>query len=462
MPAAVAPRGTVELVLPTLHPGQREVRRQARRFNVLACGRRWGKNVFGESRVVVTTVKHAAPVGWFAPTYKQLLPTWRELVDHLAPITKQKSEQEHRLETYNGGVLECWSLDEPNTARGRRYARVIVDEAAHVRDLERAWQAVIRPTLTDFEGDAWFNSTPSGLNYFHDLYRRGQDPRFPTWASWQRPTRENPHISRQELEDARLDTPERVYAQEYLAEFLEDAGAVFRHVKDCATATLLDGPELGRAYVMGVDLARRVDFTVVTVMDAATKDVVAIDRFNQVDWRIQYQRIATLADRFDVAGLVVDQTGVGDPPVQELRARLDCPVVGYQMSAMSKTSLIESLALAFEQERVGIPDDPVLLGELLAYSVERLPSGTLRYSAPEGKHDDMAVSLALAWWAAARPMDAMQSVGYGFAPQGRTLAADDDADDFDDGDLYAELGIDPDSRVATAGVAGLFRGAWRG
>jgi hypothetical protein len=44
-----------------------------------------------------------------------------------------------------------------------------------------------------------------------------------------------------------------------------------------------------------------------------------------------------------------------------------------------------------------------LIAELLAFEAERLPSGLLRYGAPQGYHDDCVMSLALAWQAVAQP-----------------------------------------------------------
>lgn len=41
----------------------------------------------------------------------------------------------------------------------------------------------------------------------------------------------------------------------------------------------------------------------------------------------------------------------------------------------------------------------MLVGELVAYQAERLPSGLLRYGAPSGQHDDTVMALAVAWTA---------------------------------------------------------------
>ena len=70
------------------------------------------------------------------------------------------------IELPNGGLVEVWTLENEDAGRGRKYKRAIVDEAAMVAKLKSSWEESIRPTLTDMEGDAWFLSTPKGLNYF--------------------------------------------------------------------------------------------------------------------------------------------------------------------------------------------------------------------------------------------------------------------------------------------------------
>ena len=76
-------------------------------------------------------------------------------------------------------------------------------------------------------------------------------------------------------------------------------------------------------------------------------------------------------------------------------------VVGIQFTNAAKANMVESLALAFEQGSIKILNDPVLIGELQGYEMERLPSGMTRYGAPAGLHDDTVMSLALAWSAVA-------------------------------------------------------------
>jgi predicted phage terminase large subunit-like protein len=208
------------------HSAQQQIKSQARRYNVVDCGRQWGKTTMGIN-LAVEPALHGYPVGWFNPTYKLLSDAWRELKKVLLPVTRRISETEHRLELVTGGVIECWTLEDVSAGRGRRYKRAIFDEAAMSRNLEEAWEQAVRPTLMVYEGDAWFLSTPKGFNYFHTLFERGLSPEFPDYASWQMPSSTNPFLPTYELEAARLGTLERVYRQEYEASFVDDATMIF-------------------------------------------------------------------------------------------------------------------------------------------------------------------------------------------------------------------------------------------
>lgn len=383
------------MVLPRPHPAQWRIKEQASRFNVLALGRRFGKTTLGED-VDIRPALEGYPVAWFAPTYKYLTDPWRDFKRLLGPVIKDKSETEHRIELVTGGILECWTLDTDDPARGRKYRRVVVDESGIVKDLQNKWEQSIRPTLTDFRGDAWFLGTPKGLNAFHGLYQRGQDPENPEWMSWQGPTADNPYIDPAEIEAARLELPERVFAQEYLAEFLSDGAGVFRLVIEASKATRQTQRTEGHRYVFGVDWGRTNDFTVISVVDTTTYEQVALERFNQIDYHVQLSRLAILAQKFLPQLIVAEANAMGAPLIEQMQ-RMNLPVWAFQTTNASKAAAIEALALAFEQRTIRILDDKVQMGELLAYDSERLPSGMLRYGAPEGMHDDTVIALALAW-----------------------------------------------------------------
>lgn len=140
---------------------------------------------------------------------------WRMMVDITYGITWSKSETEKRIELYGGGVIDFWSLEDPNSIRGRKYKRVVIDEAEVARNLKEAWTRVIRPTLADLKGDAWFLSTPRfGSTYFKELCKSGLED----WASWSFTTYDNPHIDPTEIDAAKLQLDESTFRCEFLAE----------------------------------------------------------------------------------------------------------------------------------------------------------------------------------------------------------------------------------------------------
>ena len=392
---------TLTLTLPKPHAAQRQMIAEAKRWNVASCGRRIGKTTLGQNRCVGPLLE-GKPVGWFSPTYKMLSDVWREMVETLQPVTKRTNASERQIELITGGILDMWSLDNPDVARGRKYARVVIDEAAMIPQLQDAWQMVIRPTLTDYAGDGWFLSTPKGMNFFRQCYDWGQDPGYSEWKSWKLPTSSNPYIAASEIEAARLELPERVFQQEYLANFLESSGGVFRGVQDAATAHPSE-PQPGGDYVMGVDWAMSTDFTVLSIIDRTTRQQVALDRFNQIDWSIQRGRLKAMADKWGVSVIIAEHNSIGGPNIEALRNE-DLPVISFQTTATSKPPLIESLGLAFERSELTILNDPVQVAELQAYerTVSRM-TGRSSYSAPVGYHDDTVMALALAWHGVTNP-----------------------------------------------------------
>ncbi len=335
------------------------------------------------------------PVGWFSPTYKMLLEIWRDLTVDLAPYINRKSVQERRIETVNDGILDMWSLDNPDTARGRKYARVVVDEAAMVPTLMDAWNFVIRPTLVDYQGDAFFLSTPKGRNGFWQMYQWGIDENVPEWGAWQNPTETNPYIPLSEIDEMRKTNPELVFRQEILAEFIEDAGGVFQRVMQAATAEPIDVGEDGAQYVIGVDWGRQNDFTVITVLDVRERAMVYMERFTQIDYNLQASRLKGVYGRFPNSTIIAEYNSMGGPIVERLQME-GLPVTGFTTTNKTKEPLIRGLESAFANGEIRILNDPILIGELQAYEQEQLTT-YWRFSAPEGMHDDCVISLALAW-----------------------------------------------------------------
>jgi hypothetical protein len=389
------PAKKLRIELPRLHPAQQQIVSEARRFNVLACGRRFGKSLLGVDRLV-KPVLEGYPTGWFSPTYKMLLIQWRAIQEVLAPVIVSRSNSEFRLECKGKGSVTMFSLDGDvsDTVRGRAFKNIVVDEAALVRDLRKVWQNTLRPTLADHRGDCWFLSTPRGMNDFKFLFDRGQDSEREDWASWQMPTSSNPFIDPAEIESARQDLTEAAFSQEYLAGWISWEGAVFRRVMEAATAERRDGPEEGHEYIIGADWGRSNDYTVFTVIDTTARRMVDMDRSNKVDYVVQRHRLQALYEKWRPKQIIAEANSIGQPIIEVLM-REGLPVKGFVTTNASKAMIVEALQVALDKQNIAILDDPVLLGELQAFACEQLPGGLMRYSAPSGCHDDCVIALCL-------------------------------------------------------------------
>ncbi|QYK53259.1 MAG: hypothetical protein KF824_13520 [Fimbriimonadaceae bacterium] len=375
-----------------LHPAQLKVISEAKRLNVLACGRRWGKTVLG-MELAIQAMLAGQPVAWGAPHYKYLAEPFRNIRQILGSVVKRASQSNWRLELATGGTLDCWTLNDPNAGRGRKYGLWILDEAAFVPNLQRVFIEAVRPTLMDLAGNAWLLSTPRGRGFFWECFRRGQDIAESDWMSWQMPTSANPHINENEIEFSRRTMSESSFAQEFLAEFGRDDDSVFRGVEKCVGSSPGCKAEPKRSYVAGVDLARISDYSVVTVFDDLGHQVF-FDRFRRVAWETQIARVASVCKDFRCSA-VVDATGVGDAIVDRMIAA-GIDVLPFRFTGASKERLIDNLVILIEAEEIWLLDEQVQTDELLAFRAIRRPGGGISYSAPTGGHDDCVMAVALA------------------------------------------------------------------
>lgn len=317
------------------HAGQSRLLRESRRYNVAVCGRRWGKTYLAHD-ILVDGPRHKGaihgfPVAFYAPTYQTMLESWRTMKKVLAPVTSKISEQDKRIDLITGGVVEFWSLDNPDAGRGRKYATAIVDEAAMIKRLDEAVDQNIMPLLLDYQGELWLISTPKGRNHFETYYQRGcadNPDRDEDWQSWQLPTWDNPYINRDDIEKLRGTMSRLAYLQEITAEFVSFAGTfvLAEHIHTGA-------PPAGLTLYMGVDLAlslkESADYTAIVVLgvDAASGRIWIVDaERKRVGFREQLAFIAAKAERWRPVDILIEATQYQAVVVEELLRSTDLPV----------------------------------------------------------------------------------------------------------------------------------------
>jgi len=380
------------------HSFQKAFHNSKARFKLLIAGRRGGKTFCAGHEALKLALSIPNGRGCIvAPNFPISKVAWEEFFKILpTKLIRTHNKTQRQITLINGHIIECKSaFDGGDSFLGQKYHWAWLDEAALIS--RETWEQAIRATLIDYKGVAFFTTTPRGRNWIWELYNRCQDPFQTDYECFQFSTYQNPFVSKEEIEFAKSTLPERLFQQEFLAEFLADGSEVFRFVRRQAIGHF-EEPIKGVKYTMGVDLARIHDFTVLTVIRCDTRMVVAHERFNQIDWSIQKKRIIALAKRYN-AEILLDSTGIGDPIFEDLK-KVNLRVEGFKFNNKNKQQLIENLIMNIEQNELTYPYIPELVSELEAYEIEETKFGNFRYNAPtgEGSYDDCVISLALATW----------------------------------------------------------------
>jgi hypothetical protein len=239
-----------QLSLGTLHSGQAAAYWALKeyRFKALRCGRRFGKTDFAKIWIAQALVQ-GWECAWLAPQHMTWSEVYSDLTSALGPVLDTSSKQAAVMRMRTGGRLDFWSLENPIAGRGRRYHRIAIDEAAFAKDgdnkldgsMMSIWEKSIKPTLYDYGGEALICSNSAGKNPDNFFYNICNDPQY-GFHEFHATTMDNPllpkRLQNETLEswqqrraqfqaDLIRDNDPLVYAQEYLAEFVDWSGVAF-------------------------------------------------------------------------------------------------------------------------------------------------------------------------------------------------------------------------------------------
>ena len=382
-------------------PYQQQILTDDRKNKVLVIHRRAGKSSLAINKLIHDALwpgNEGKIYYYLCPTQKQAKEVvWKapDMLNRYLPreVVLKRNEVELTIYLQNQSQIHVKGGDNPDALRGTNPYGVILDEYAQMKP--EVYNEILRPVLAANGGWVWFIGTPKSKDDFYLKYNYAKE-HSETWQALILRASESGIIPTEALKQAQLEMKEAAFAQEFECLFQEGAGTIFRRIRENIFGKL-EEPVKGKQYKMGVDLARHQDWTVITIFDRHTHQLVYFDRFNQIDWQLQKARIEAVARRYNDCPITIDSTGVGDPIAEDLR-RLGLVVNDFKFTAKSKKDLIEYLAIKIEQNLIKYPEIPELIRELEDYTYEMTPSGHVKYSAPPGMNDDCVCSLALAVW----------------------------------------------------------------
>lgn len=370
------------------------------RYKIVAKGRRFGLTTGAANNLIEDALRDRYQSALWVDTVNSNIERYVErlFLPHLNKLPHHLWSWRKQLKILNikNAYIDFRSADRPENIEGFGYHRVFLNEAGIILKDPYLWNNAIRPMLWDYNAPALIGGTPKGRGVFYELALRGQDRSQTQYEFFQFSSFDNPYLNLEELKGEMKDLPDRVVQQEIYAQFLEDTGVVFRGVLDICTATPLP-PMRNHLYVIGLDLAKVEDYTVMAIYDRASNAQVYQDRFNKLEWPYQKEKIKHYAKYYNNALVTIDATGIGDPIADDL-LRDGVGVEPIKFTNEAKKQLIEKLSVYIEQKRIRMLRIPESIQEFNSFTYDISTSGKIRYSAPQGFHDDIVMAHALAVW----------------------------------------------------------------
>ena len=322
------------------------------------------------------------------------------LFHHLpAPLIKKKNQTELWIQLFNDSRIEIRGSDNFDSLRGKDPYGIVIDEAQDHK-LEELYNQVLKPVLAANNGWIWMIGTPKTKDFFFKMYVYAKSKR--SWQAFTLSAETSGIIPEEELIEIRQTTPLETYNQEYRALFTDDGASPFRNIRRAIKCDM-KAPQHGHYYQLGVDLARKEDFTVITVYDICCDKIAWIERFNEINWPFQKAKIEAMARRYMTENrpsrIIIDSTGLGDPVCQDLQ-QAGLLVTPIPFTLKSKQQLVENAIIKFDQEQIYIPRFQPLIDELETFESRKTKNNRLSYGHPDirGMHDDCVFSFCLALW----------------------------------------------------------------
>lgn len=378
---------------PNFHPAQAEANRRIQAFKgkhvILNVGRFWGKNYLLAPYAINTIGRQQVKSVWLDLEHSNNL-EMQEIIENADIGNVFSYRHSSPLDIrYGKGKMVFHSFHNKKAMRGKNRFKVsFINEAAYIPDAE--WYGTISQTLNMPER-VYYASTPCN-QWWADLCAEAQnDPE--NYLYIHGVSEESPYIDREKYEKDRLALPPNIFRREYLAEFVDNMGAVFSNLDQFFT--LEDYAEPTRTNYAGIDFAALSDFTVIHILNQFGQTVYH-DRFNQLDWSEIQARLIEPLRRFNCIAYAEDN-GVGAPIVQQIKKESGLRVFAWTSTNARKSELVGQLNIALRsgklQTLIKLKD---LRGEMANYKYKTSEAGNLIYSHAQGYHDDEVDALFLA------------------------------------------------------------------
>ena len=364
------------------------INNESYKYYILNIGRQFGKTMLGINQMLYWAINHkGCSIAWVTPIYKQ----GKKVFDELEAVTKNSGLFEYNRSDLTisgfGSKIQFFSGERPDNIRGNTFDYLIIDETAFTRS--ELWSEVLSATVLVKGKKVIFISTPKGKNHFYQLsMQHNYDERY---KYFQFTSYDNPMIDKADLDERKRSLPDHIFRQEYLAEFIDNASGLFKHVDQAIKQPTENNTQL----YAGLDIGRADDYTVLSIVNKYNQ-MVYVERWRHDEWNTIIDKVANKIKEYK-AQTFVEVNNQGDVFFEMLQNKCYEYVHPFVTSVSTKPIMIEDLAVLFESKEISILNENWLVDELNAFTyIYNEKTRRVQYGAPQGVHDDGVMSLALA------------------------------------------------------------------
>lgn len=359
------------------------------KFTVANISRQQGKSVLAKVLATTWLFQTNKVISYITPTLKLAKKIFKDLTSVLpAELLVTCNASDLVIESVTGSSLWFYSAEQRDKIRGITNNYLIIDEAAFLKNGTDLWYSILSPTIKVKGEKILFISTPNGTNnLFYELAIKAQSG-IKDWAYIMRDIYSDSFC--ENVEEIREQTPDIIFRQEYLCQFIEGATSFFTNYHQCYDNTMQFNWK--SALWAGIDWSSTgKDKTVLTFINAEGQ----VQKYNiEGELDRKYEQIASILNQRKPRGVYAETNSIGEVMLNELNKLLKKKATGFLTTNDSKTEIIGELAVALERGDITY-NDIELDRQLGAFGYSVTKTNKLSF-AGVGEHDDATMSLAFA------------------------------------------------------------------
>ncbi len=373
-------------------------------YHAVVVGRQFGKTLMSINLLMYFGINNNnSKILWVSPVYSQATKVFQQIFQILQPagLVKSANKADFIIQLINGTTIYFKSSERPETIRGLSINYAFIDEAQDCKDI--AWKQSILPTLSAAGKKCIITGTPKRKNWFYDVFMLGKSQTHTNHKSYHGSSVDSPYVSKEFIEEQKRTLPPKIFKQEFLAEWQDNEGAVFQGLDKVCINEVWPDQNQSKVYA-GLDIGNKGDYSVLTIIDELGR-VLYMWRDNRIEYSQIADKVAEICRHYKVRDLLVETNGVGDPVFEMIKKRYSRTSPLFQTN-QTKENIIRRLMGDIQDTTLELPSFnlfPTLQEELEIFEYEVLPSGKIRYTHPQGFHDDAVISLAIANWNRVNP-----------------------------------------------------------